>query len=319
MDSPGTDLANQMYPDPVVETPVVETPVEIPEVETPEAETPEGETPVELVAEPEVENDEIEVKSIEELAEHFEVDPEWIQGLEITQKVNGKDVPVLLADALSTHRKVKAGDTYLSEAKDKAKHILAEVSAEKEQLAGSVAQFSTLVKNIEDEINADTKNIDWQALRKQDPAEYSAKKEDIKERRERVEAMKLNAANTLKQAVSQAQLKGQQARLGRLPAEEALFLDRIPEWKDEEKSTKEHGELIQYLTTEGFSTEEIEIASFNGKVLAMVVKAMRYDQSKSKSKAIEKKVRTIPKVLKPGKTEKTKPNVSTDRVDILYG
>ena len=129
--SPGVALADEMYPDP---TP----PVEDPPADPPVVDDPGDETPADISADeqdtPPVDepgddtggDDEnaIEVSSVEELAEHFEFDPEWMQNLTITQKVNGKEVSVQLADALTTHRQVAAGDEYLADAKQKAKGII---------------------------------------------------------------------------------------------------------------------------------------------------------------------------------------------------
>ena len=55
--------------------------------------------------------EEVEITTVEELAEHFQIDPEWIQNLKITQKVNGQPVEFSIAEALATHRKVAAADS----------------------------------------------------------------------------------------------------------------------------------------------------------------------------------------------------------------
>ncbi len=90
---------------------------------------------------------------------------------------------------------------------------------------------------------------------------------------------------------------------------------------DDKKSTKERNELVKYLTDDGYSEQDIKIASYNGKLLSMAVKAMRYDQTKTKSQAALKKVVKVPRIMKPGaKAPAPKPNgKGEDRVSLLYG
>lgn len=309
----GVSLLDSMYPS--QEAPVVEEPKPEGEGEGQEA-TGEG-------AEQGGEAQEVELSSLEELAEHFELDPEWLQTLSITQKVNGEAIPVKLADALATHRKVTAGDQYLTEAKTKAKSILEEANQQKEQLSGTLSTFAKLLESVESELERDTKGIDWAKLRESDPAEYAAKKAELKERRERLDQTKAEAAKAWQQVAAKAAQEQQEALKQRLPQEREVFLERVPEWADEEKAAAEREKVAQYLSGEGFSEDDIRVASFNGKVLAMAVKAMRYDAAKAKSETIKKKVVKIPKVLKPGPktTETPKPNDAgrkDDPASILY-
>ncbi len=107
-----------------------------------------------------------------------------------------------------------------------------------------------------------------------------------------------------------------------LPKEREMLLSRVPEWSDEKAAETETAELVNYLTADGFSADDINVASHNGRLLAMAVKAMRYDSAKSKSTAIKKKlVKIPPKILKPGASQGAS-NASEqpkDRAEIMYG
>lgn len=330
--SPGGMLADGLYgktnPDPEVtpqDPPPADPPPDDPAMEA----DPEGDP--EAVADPEegtevatAADDDQEVKSFEELAEHLELDPEWFRGLAITEKVNGKEVQVTLADALSTHRKVKAADTYLSEAKTKSKAILEDANQQKDALQSTVATLGKLVETLEDEYQRDTKGIDWAKLREDDPAEYSARREEIRDRKARLDEIKSQAAQALSGVTEKTQQHRLHAMQERLPEERQALLERVPEWKDTEKAEAERGDLVNYLSGDGFSENEIRAASFNGKVLALAIKAMRYDKSKSKANSAGKKVRRVPKVLKPGGGKPDpKPNGkdkgNNDPASILYG
>src|SRR5690606_29754302 len=266
--------------------------------------------------------EEVEITTVEELAEHFQIDPEWIQNLKITQKVNGQPVEFSIAEALATHRKVAAADSYLAEAKQKAKAIEEEARQKEQAVVSTLAAFSKLVESVEAELDKDIKNIDWNRLREDDPAEYAAQKAGIKEGRRRLDKMQQAAASyqeTLRKA-AEAQQKLLQERL---PQEQQIFLERVPEWLDSEKKTQERDELVKYLSEEGFSEHDIQVAAFNGRLLALAVKAMRYDKAKTRSEAAKKKVVKVPKVMKPGSKSKPAPKPNgvekKDAVSILYG
>jgi hypothetical protein len=319
--SPGSLLAEEWYaPDKPKEPAKEDPPVDPPKDEGPPkaAEEPKADDPLKDGEE----SEEIELKTIEELAEHFQLDPEWLQNLSIKQKVNGKEVSVQLADALSTHRKVAAADTYLSEAKDKAKAIESEAAKQREELQATLATFGKLLESVESEINRDTKGIDWTKLRQDDPAEYAAKKDEIRDRRARLDEMKKEASQSIGAAVQKSQQQHLAQLQERLPQERETLLARIPEWSDDEKAGTERAELVQYLKDEGYGDKDISIAAHNGKLLAMAVKAMRYDKSKQKTEAARKKVIKVPKVLKPGsKSAETKPKGPdwNDTKGLLYG
>ena len=86
-------------------------------------------------------------------------------------------------------------------------------------------------------------------------------------------------------------------------------------------TAKESAELTEYLKSHGHSAGEIELAAYNGKLLAYVRNSMLWERSKGKVDAAKKKVVKIPKILKPGKSaEETNPKGGEDdAVSILYG
>ena len=267
-------------------------------------------------------DDEQYMTTIEELAEHLETDPDFIQSLKVQQKVNGEMVDVSIADALSTHRKVLAADNVLSEAKEKRNELLAEATKEREEAGERLAVMGTLVTELEQEYSSLIDGADMDRLRQDDPQEWNAKKTELREKQERIESLKEKAAAAYRDMVQSANQKMQEQRLQRLPQEQEILLDRVPEWQDEEKATQERKKVVQYLNDQGFAESEISAAGFSGKALAIAVKAMRYDQLEGKKANLRsKKVVTIPKVTKPGtKSEDRKPQQKPkDRASLLYG
>lgn len=328
--SPGSLLADEMYgtpepaisePEPVAQHATLAEETEDAEGQGIRAEEAVEETQQEVV-EGATEEEGVEVTTIEQLAEHLEADLDWLQDLTISQKVNGQPMQVKLADALSTHRQVEAADQVLSNAKAKAKEMQAQLEVERQTINEGIVSVGTMLQALESELENDAKSIDWSELRRQDPAEYSAKKDEVRERRDRIRKMRDDAVAQYQAASLQLAQQQEAERIARLPQEQEILVERIPEWADDEKASQERAALVDYLYEDGFTQEEIEFISWNGKYLAPLIKAMRYDKSKGKVDTVKKKVRKIPKVLKPGSDKATdnpsKPK-SDDLVDILYG
>lgn len=327
LQSPGASLADEMYGAPKVEEPETqqEPVAEAEQTEELAAEQAE-EQAEEQAAEPEPsasgdDSEEVEVTTLEALAEHLETDPDWLRNLKVTEKVNGHEVEVSISDALRTHRQVTAGDEYLADAKVKAKQIMESSSQEKELLSGSAAVLAGLIQEAEATLNGEMKEQDWARLRREDPGEYTARKEELRERHDRLNGLKQRAMSTFNETGAKLNQNDDAARQAELPKLREKFLELVPEWQDQDVAAQESEQISEYLTSHGHTPEEIKVAAFNPKLLAYVRNSMLYEKSKGKVSAAKKKVVKIPKVMKPGKAkEDVKPSASgDDRVSIMYG
>lgn len=309
-------------PKPQASAPAPELAATVAPVAEPEPAEPAAEP---SAAEPGAEPEEVEISTVAELAEHLELDPEWLKTLKVSEKVNGSAVEFSIADALATHRKVQAADAHLADAKARSKQLLEEATQQKESWATGIATVNELIQEVESDLARDAKVL-TDSLKESDPAMYAVRQNEIRERRERIAAVKQKAQQGIQQAVQKSQAEQQAAMNQRLPQERELLLSRVPEWSDEAKATTEQKEVAAYLTNEGFTPQDIQVLAHSGRALAMAVKAMRYDRqdaTKAKAEAIKKKVVKIPKVLKPGPkpAAAAKPNGAdfADSVAVLYG
>lgn len=269
-----------------------------------------------------------EVQTVEQLAEAFEFDPGWLEKLTVKQTIRGEDVEVPLAEALQTHRQVQSGDSYLAEAKSKAKEIIHDAETQKSTLAGTVAVFGELLQEAESMLKDESSEIDWRKLKEHDPAEYLVKKGEFEERERRLQSIRDKAQEHVQSLTSGVAERQQEELNKRLPTEHKNLLKRLPDWKDAKVAGKERVDVSNYLQADGFAPDEIRFAAFNGKVLALAVKAMRYDDMMSKSNRKKARVTKVPRVMKPGSKEQasktsdapTKTNgAGRDRVTALYG
>ena len=321
--SPGVQLADDFYgtPEPeAVEKTAPESDDKVVESEDLVSE-PEDTGDTDSVAEPSnnESDDGDNIQSLSQLAEHMETDSDFFKGLKTTEKVNGKDVEFSISEAIDTHMRVSAGDDYLSDAKAQAKSIIESATGEQENLAGTAAVFGALLKEAEALVGHEVDGL--AELRVNDPAEYAAKKLELNERAQLLTSIRQRAGQAISKTTEDAKAFHIADLEKNLPAQVELLHARIPEWsKDTALAKKEQADVHKYMQTD-FDSDEVQEASYNGKVLALAVKAMRYDNAKNKSDAARKKVVKIPKMLKPGvKKEEGKVSPSgNDRVGILYG
>lgn len=326
--SPGASLADEMYghrdqePTPEPEESMQELAQDAVEQEQ-EQEVQQEETSEETQSAASDEGvEEVEITSLSQLADHLETDPDWLKSLKVTEKVNGQEVEVALSDALATHRKVTAGDEYLADAKQKALATMEIANQEKQTVASTAVALNALLQEAEQQIDGDMSEENWARLRREDPAEYSARKEEIRERRARIDDMRQRAAAAYADTATQLSQQAKMQRAQNLPQEREIFLEMVPEWGNQEVAQKESQEITEYLQSKGHTPEEIEVAAYNGKLLAYVRNSMLYERGKGKVETGKKKVVKIPKVMKPGSKapEKQKSTGDADdRVSILYG
>src|SRR5690606_8155953 len=93
---------------------------EAPEAETEEAAAGEGETGKEQ-EKPEGETEAITSSSLQELIEANEWDPEWVNALKVSVKVDGKPGEATVKDLVDSYQMRQAAEHRLEEAKAKAK------------------------------------------------------------------------------------------------------------------------------------------------------------------------------------------------------
>jgi len=281
--------------------------------ETKEQPEAEGEEQEESAEADESGEDEAEpIASFEELIEHQEWDPEWAKSLKVPVKVDGEEAEATIDDLVSNYQMNTAAEKRLEEAKSKAKSITEEAAERSKAVEERFATAAKLIENAEKLIDEDSERINWAQLREDDPAEYSAKKTEVAERRERIERMKREAAEEYRSSIQQYQEKTREERQQMLQKEQEALVQAIPEFADEKKAAAEKKQIAEYLMNQGFSEQDVMGAS-DHRLIVLARKAMLHDSGQQKVDAARKKVAKVPKVVKPG-TPKPKEKVNEEKV-----
>jgi hypothetical protein len=269
----------------VTETPVDETAVE----ETKEAEEVEEEAPEseeEGQAEEETE-EEVEEEELEIVAE---------EDLKYTIKVDGQDYEVGI-DELKNGYQRQADYTRKSQALAEQRKGTENIQSERMQLEQERQMYANGLQMLQEQQSAkltDFDNVEWEALKQEDPYQYMIKKDEYRDAQERVGNLQAEQQLVQQERTKQAQ----QARSHFVQQEYARLVNALPEWNDKDSTIKK--DVQEYATSVGFRPEEISQLADHRSVL-VIKKAMEFDKLTKKVAPKKKAVKKVPKVQKSGR------------------
>ena len=294
---------------------------ETPEVEQPEVEQPEAEqTEVEQQDEtpedqeeasqdsPEESPEEFTFSQLSELAEATGQDLEsFLDKIKDDVIIGGEKSSVSLKEMKAGYMKdadYRQKTSQLAEAK---RAFEEERQSLQQQYQAKFEEADSVLSNLENAYKSQYANIDWQSLRMEDPAEYSAKKAEQQEVERWLMDLRSQTAHN-KEQLMQEQAAQRQEQLSQLLARERELLhEKIPDFSPEKSE-----QIGKYLLDFGFTGQEISQA-YDHRIIAMAEKARLYDQLVKNKDIATQKVRTLPKITKPGAATKTNPKTEVKR------
>lgn len=250
-------------------------------------------------------------ETLEELAEATGLPLESLLNIKARTKVDGEEKAIPLSEIvkgyqLESHTTKKSmalaeqQRAFESQRDNAIKEITARVT-EAQALTGFLEQ------NLMQEYNA----VNWNQLRTADPAEFAAKKQEYNDKFAFVQGLKARAHQELARINHEQQQETQTKLSEVLKSEHVRLLDAIPEWKDTKKANTEGKEIFDFLTGMGFSGQEIGTI-VDHRHVKLVRNAMLFERASKKATIEEKKVKILPKVLKPG-TPRGKGNAQSEQ------
>lgn len=213
----------------------------------------------------------------------------------IKTKIDGKDGAAKFDDLIKSYQLQGHIDNKAREVAEQHK-ALQQRMAEADQAANArIEKLEAMIGLADQELIQEFQSINWQQLRSENPGEYAARMQDFEHRKAKLQ----QAFGAVAQ--ERDQQKGRQVeQLKALVAEEREKLPTfIPEWKDEAVRTKEQGEIKDWAKKAGFSDNELA-SMFRSLHVSTMRKAMLYDKLQASKAVVENKVRTAPKLVKPG-------------------
>ena len=169
------------------------------------------------------------------------------------------------------------------------------VAAERQRYAEQLEMLSQTIPQVKEPDRA---------LLQTDPLAYLAQKDEY----DRAIAMHQRVAMERHNLRQQQEQESRQKLAETLQREHASLIEALPTWKDAGKAKAERDLITSDLKTRGYSEQEIAGLSDHRAVL-LAREAMLYRQLMSRKTEVEKKVKNVPPVMKPG-AAKDKPSAN---------
>jgi len=305
---------------------VVEAPVE----ETVEQEDinnePSAQEPVEEAAEatddvaqeaPQEEVEQFQVETLNELAEHIDVDAANLYNLKIPiTNANGEREDITIGEF-----KDNVQDSKLAkEATARANQQLKDTNERLKTIEQAVETFhseNAMIMNDEvAQLKKDFESINWEQLRSENPTDWNSKRLQFMDREKALVNKRQDAKQKYLQQKNQVTEELAKIREEKLQQEADRLFQYFPQWENRTTMEAEQAEIREYLLNNGFTVDEINddngILQTDAKAIRLAHKSMLYDKSQNTSKASKKKIAAIgKKVLKPS-AKRTKAAVTAD-------
>jgi hypothetical protein len=221
-----------------------------------------------------------------EAPEEPEAEPELF-----TVKVDGREQQVTRDELLNGYQRQADYSRKTAELAEQRRAAEAEyqrVTAERQHYANSLDQVASLLeRSLPPKPSLDMRTVD--------PIGYQNAKEDweirvgqlravLSERDQAQQQMQSHATAMQKQSLAQARV---------------ALVEMLPEWKRPETAKAEQPKIAQHLRTLGYADHEIDAAA-DPRAIVMARESMLYRQLQASKPAVQNKLATAPRMVKPG-------------------
>jgi hypothetical protein len=183
-----------------------------------------------------------------------------------------------------------------------------QVAAELQQRLQGVSKLGELA---EQELVGEYNSINWDTLRTEDPANWTALRQEYAERAQKIQQVQSLAKEEGERLQAEGQQKFRQ-EAGEYHARElkALIADN-PTWADDTVRATKVGEIRSFLSNYGFTEEDAEGVN-DHRLIRLIKDAQAYKSGKkaAETKRVGKK---LPKFQKPGGSRDTSANMANAR------
>ena len=220
-------------------------------------------------------------------------------------KVDGEEGSAKLNDLIKSHQLEGHLNKQNMEVIEAKKQLEAERQNFSQNAIAKTQQLEDSLTLAQNQLNHEFQSIDWNALEQTDSSQYTLMRQKFNDRQAQIQ----QGAQVLGEQ-RQAQQSEQLAHFGeRLQGEKQQMLTAIPEWQTQEGFEKGRSDLRGGLNKSyGFSTDELDGVfvrgeSFSGidhRLILMARDALAYRKLQEGKPAMQKKVKSAPKVAKAG-------------------
>lgn len=241
-----------------------------------------------------------DIKSLSDLAAALEVEPEFLDTLELSFRADGEDVTVNIGELRAGYQRDANYRRQTQELAETRRTKEAEYAQKDQHYVAQLTQLGQVLQQGEQLLVGQINTAEMQRLRTENPAEWAAQREELQQRINGVRQLYSYAAQQY-DAYMERTTKEAREQLAHLrETEMANLQSALPDWNDQ---TRE--QLTGYLGKSfGFTPDDLKNV-FDSRLIVLANKARLFDEMQEVGKKTRKKVVQLPKVQKPGKGAKT--------------
>lgn len=266
-----------------------------PETEVSDAKLIDQAADEEVDEEAEPEKEAPEYANLTEYLTKAEIDPDSFLDLPVTVKVDGETRDIPLKDVIKSYQLESHVNNKSIEYSDKLRTFETEKAQVQQALAQTIQQTQTLYQMAEKAVLGEYANVDWAALKAQDPARFAA---ETIEYQHRINAIRGQLEQAHQARAMEAQ-RAQEATAKLLPQQREKMFETIPEWRDPAKFEASRKDILDYGKKLGFSDADMSNIT-DYRFMKVLHDAARYGSLQASQPAVLKKVRAAPQMSRPG-------------------
>jgi hypothetical protein len=249
--------------------------------------------------------------TVEQIAQQLNIDPNNLLSAKVKVKVDGVESEAKLADLVKSYQLESHLNNKSMQLSEKMKVAEAELNQHKQYLQAQAEQGAAIINTLSAELFKEQSAINWDELYQLDPGTWAAKRQEFADRHYAIQQAQSTFAEQIGSQIQQ-QNQAQQAQLIQFfESQKQAVFDKLPDWKNPEVAKKEGKEIADYLKANSFSEQETHSIIDHRQVL-IVRKAMLYDKLMQSKPTIDNRVKSVPKVLKPG-AARSKADIAAER------
>ena len=216
----------------------------------------------------------------------------------INVKVDGKQGTVSLKEIIKGYQSESSNTQKSMALANERKTFETAAAAKVQEVTQSLERNLNLAKVLEQEIMADFEKVDWDDLRQYDPAEWTAKRQEMGTKYNKIQRLQQELEIQASEDAQAAKTKTTEQQQVNLKKQWDTMIVNNPTWSDQSKYKKDMATLKSFAT-ETYGYEDADFANVTD---ARAIEILKDAQSYRKgAKVAQKKIKSIPKKLKRGK------------------
>lgn len=232
---------------------------------------------------------------LSDLREALSWDEDKFLSLPVSVKIDGKEGTATLRDLIKSYQLDGHINQKLASVDTDRKALMADREKFNSERADKLLKLDAGLKTLERVLLNEFQSVDWQKLAAESPNDYNSKFVAFQQRNAELQ----DIAGQIAQEQQQFQAQQLEAQKAWLEEQRSMLQAKVPEWADESTRAKDKADILKYLDGYGITKDEFE--SLADHRFALVVRdAWKWGALQKSKPAVLNKVRTAPKLLKPG-------------------